>query len=83
MNFIKVIAVSNPPEDRDDRSSATFYLNVDMIKLITLDGSIHLKTIPSDSEEDILWDRDLEFTKIKIHPDVSTDFWNNLQQIDK
>ena len=79
MNFIKVIAVSNPSEDRDDISSATFYLNTDMIKLISSDGSIYLKTIAPDSELDTLFNGDIVFTKIKVHPDSLSDFLNNLQ----
>ncbi len=79
MKFIKVTSVSNYIEDSDDTSTATFYLNTDMIKLISSDGSIYLKTIAPDSELDTLFNGDIVFTKIKVHPDSLDEFLNNLQ----
>jgi hypothetical protein len=78
MKFIKVTATSNPENNPDDKSTATFYLNCDMIKIISLDGSIYLKIKDGDSNDKTLWNENIEFTNIKIHQDSMDWFRNNL-----
>ncbi len=67
MKFIKVKATGQPVKGKEyERFEKTFYLNTDLIKLISGDGQIFLFDNGCDTRDNFLWNDHEMFFDIRV-----------------
>jgi len=67
MKFIKVKAIGRPVKGKEyERFEKIFFLNTDLIKLITGDGQIYLFDNGCDSRDNFLWNDHEMFFDIRV-----------------
>jgi len=72
MKFVKVKATGRPVNGKEyERFEKIFYLNADLIKMISSDGQIYLFDNGCESRDNFLWNDHEMFFNIRVFDMVS------------